>query len=77
MIELHAIGEFSSDSVGTVLVEGLKSRYPNVTLKIKSIERNGNSIRGIEAETDFIQADEMKMFVQGFFTAFNNRERMG
>ncbi len=53
------------------------SHIPTTPVEVVPVRREGHSMFDMIVKTDPITACEMRAFVKGFFTAFNNRERLG
>lgn len=74
--EPEEIGTFVDHLAGERLREGITKHWPASPVTFEDIEREGHSMQAIVAKTDPITVAEMRAFVQGFFTAYNNRHAM-
>lgn len=70
------IGTFHSNQVGDHLREALTERWASTTVEVVTVVREGHSMYDLIVKTDPITACEMRAFVAGFFTAFNNRDKL-
>jgi hypothetical protein len=70
------IGTYKSDQVGEGLREALTSYWPATAVEVVPVEREGHPVFDMIVKTDPITACEMRAFVRGFFTAYNNRHKL-
>jgi hypothetical protein len=73
----EGIGTYQSNDIGKFLQESLVERWPATAVEVVPVEREGNSMFDMIVKTDPITACEMRAFVRGFFTAHNNRHKLG
>lgn len=76
MEDWFELGTFKNPNVGEFLLENLGAAFPNVTVEVLDIERDGHPVKGLRVKTNFLMADEMKAYARGFFTAYNNRHKL-
>ena len=70
------IGSFRSAQIGDTLKQGMEKRWPNAPVEVEPVVREGNSMFDIFVKTDPITKSEMSAFIQGFFTAYNDRHKL-
>lgn len=74
---VEEIGSFHNNMIGDCLREELTSRWPKDPIDVVPVQREGHSMFDLTVRTDPLTAGEMRAFVRGFFTAFNNRHKLG
>lgn len=70
------LGTFKNPLVGEFLLEKLGTAFPNTQVEVNDVVREGLPMKAVRVKTNFLMADEMKAYARGFFTAYNNRDKL-